>query len=487
MTQQNNRKFTSLQVYNFVKAFLLDRYDTPVDIATIHREIWELASTGIKRIAIAAPRFHAKSTAITHALTLFLFLFRIKKYGIIVSDTESQASQFLVDIKTELEENDLLKRHFGVRKIVKDAVTDIIVEMDDGYKFRIQAKGAEQKVRGLKWRNQRPDWIIVDDLENDELVESDERREKLRNWFLKALLPALSKTGHLLVVGTILHMDSLLMSLMENKSWVTKLYKAHAGFDDFNDIIWPEQWSDRELRNIRQEYINTGNPEGYAQEWLNDPASHNEAYFKKEDFKPIEEDMVKLLTTNYCGVDLAISDKDKRAYTVLVVAGLDQFRRLLVKQVIRFRGDANDIIDTMLEVQRLHNIDLWKVEEGQIKLTLMGPLREKMNDRGIYLNISAGVPTKDKRSRARAIQARMRAGGVYFDKEAEWYPAFEQELLQFPKSTYKDQVDAIAWLGIAINELNEGPTSKQQALEDYLEQMETYEPVYIGRDSLTGY
>lgn len=475
------------KIAGFVSAFLIHRYDSPVPIANFHREMWADMTGESTKIARAAPRSHAKSTAVTHTVVLAKFLFRERRYGIIVSDTEQQASQFLGDIKTELLENKDLRDLFGVKRIIKDAITDIIVEMDDGHQFRIQALGSEQKVRGRKWRNYRPDFIICDDLENDELVENDTRREKFRNWFFKALLPSLSKSGQIIVVGTILHMDSVLMRLMNNKSWDSKLYKAHNGFDDFTGLLWPEQWPEEDLRKIRQGYIDDGYSEGYAQEYLNDPISHSEAFFRKEDFKPIEDEMRGANTYNYAAVDLAISDADKSAYTVIVVGGLDSSRRLHIKQVVRFRGDANDIINAMFEVQKLYDIQVWKVEQGQIKLTLTGPLYEQMNSTGTYLNIVPGVPTKDKRSRARAIQARMRAGGVYFDTEADWYPAFEQELLQFPKGTYKDQVDAIAWLGIAINELSEGPTTFEQEEEDYLEHKTEYASEFIGRNTTTGY
>lgn len=485
--------YNSTQVYNFVKAFLLSSYDTPVPIPPFHKEIWDLALSGNKKVAVAAPRGHAKSTSVTYALTLFLFLFRVKRYGLIISDTESQASQFLVNIKTALIENELLIKSFGVKRILKDAVTDIIVEMNDGYTFRISAFGAEQKVRGRLWRNLRPDYVVVDDLENDEVVESDDRRSKLKDWFLKALLPALSpKKGSILVIGTILHMDSLLMNLMTNiekgKGWKGKLYKAHNGFDDFGGALWPEYYSEADLREKRQEYIEQGRSDGYAQEYLNDPTQHDEAFFKKPDFKEIEDEMKKAPLTYYAGMDLAISDADKSAYTVIVIGGMDSEKRLHIKQVVRFRGDANEIIEQMFQIQQLYGIDVWKVEDGQISKTLMGPILDRMNTTGVYLNIIPGVPTKDKRSRARAIQARMRAGGVYFNKDSEWFPGFEQELLQFPKGMYKDQVDAIAWLGIAINELSEGPTSKELEDEDYETEMENFREFNTqGRNLVTGY
>ena len=481
---------TSDSISGFVNTLLISRYDSPVAVADFHKEIWNIATSGARRIGIAAPRAHAKSTAVTLTLVLYLFLFRIRQYGLIVSDTESQASQFLGEIKTELTENAELIELFGVRKLSKDAITDIVVEFDDGHQFRIQALGAEQKVRGRKWRNKRPDFIVCDDLENDEMVESDLRREKTRNWFYKALVPCLSKNGVILVVGTILHMDSILMRVMKNKSWTTKLYKAHDEFDNFDNILWPEQWPEEALRIKRQEYIDEGFSEGYAQEYLNDPTAHSEAYFKREDFKDFEKGMREIPTNNYAAVDLAISDADKAGYTVITVGGMDEYRRLIIKQVVRFRGDSNDIINALFEVQKLYNIQFWKIEEGQIKRTLMGELYNRMNESGVCLNIPSGaVPTRDKRSRARAIQARMRAGGVYFDRDAEWFPAFEQELLQFPKGAYKDQVDSFAWLGIAINELMEGPTKKQIQEEDYIEDMRHFDNDYSdsGRSMITGY
>src|SRR3989337_4549206 len=119
----NKNLVTSKKIEAFVNLFLLKRYDSPVPVPQFHSEMWDIIASGKKRVAIAAPRNHAKSTAITHSVTLYMFLFRICKYGIIVSDTESQASQFLGDIKVELLENEDIKNTFGVERIIKDAIT----------------------------------------------------------------------------------------------------------------------------------------------------------------------------------------------------------------------------------------------------------------------------------------------------------------------------------------------------------------------------
>ena len=157
-------------VEGFVSSCLLKRFADPAPIPDCHREWWEICCGPQKYVAIAAPRGFAKSTAITHSFTLASVLFRTRKFVIIISGTEAQSILFLNDIKNELIENEDLIKLFGIKSPKfwpKDAESDIIVEMEDGHQFRIMAKGAEQKLRGAKWRNQRPDLIIGDDMEED--------------------------------------------------------------------------------------------------------------------------------------------------------------------------------------------------------------------------------------------------------------------------------------------------------------------------------
>jgi len=478
-------ELTSEQVYNFSEVFLKKNFDEPVETPEFHRNLWNLCLLDKKQVAIAAPRGHAKSTAITHAFTLAMILFRIKRYVIIVSDTEGQAIEFLGDIKRELQENLDLIEMFKIKKLVKDAEKNIIVQMEDGYKFRILALGSGQRVRGRKWGGTRPDLIVGDDLENDEMVENDESRKKFRGWFFKALVPCMSRSGHIRVVGTILHMDSLLMRLMNNKHWYSVLYKAHAGFDDFSDILWPEMWPETRLKELRDTLIEDGDPEGYSQEMLNDPMDQAQPFFRDEDFIPMSLADSEQNKLYYAGVDFAVSSSERADYTVMVVGGMDHRGILHIVDVIRFRG-ADDIVPTMIDLQQRYDIQIWKAEQGAIKHAIGPQLYQEMSVTGVGLDISDGIPAKDKRSRARPIQRMMRAGRVRFDAEASWYPALELEMRQFPKGVKKDQVDAIAWLGAGIKEFVEAESDTEQEDREWRDEMMlTFG--YSGRNGTTGY
>lgn len=500
-------------IYGFSESMLRGSYDSPKPTPDFHIKLWELFCLPKKYVAIAAPRGHAKSTAITHACTLACVLFRIKQHVVIVSDTESQASAFLGDIKKALMENEELVSLFGVKKFLKDSETEAIVEMDDGYQFRIIARGSEQKLRGMIWRHKRPDLIICDDLENDEIVMNDDRRTKFRDWFYKALMPIGSESCWVRVVGTILHMDSLLARLTpqaedayakveplrildtrKDSSWYSVTYRAHPSIDDFSEILWPELWPISRLKMERQNYIEDGNPEGYTQEYLNQPIDDSKAYFRKEDFLPIPPN-AKEPENYYISVDMAISEKKTRAFTVMIVAGMTSTGTIRVREVRRFRGGAYEIVEEILALVQRYNPQLVGIEDENISKAIGPVLDRESYTKGIYVPLKKLPPVKDKMQRARSVQYLMRAGRVQFDVDAEWFHDFRQELVYFPRSTHKDQVDAFAWMGIMLKDMHLAHTEEEiEQMEEEREYDETFahfDPsptsIRIGVDPWTGY
>ena len=490
-------------IHGFSTSLLMRNFDNPVETPQFHKELWDLCCLDHPKVAIAAPRSHAKSTTITHTYALANILFREKDHLLIISDTEGQASAFLGDLKRELLENEELRNIFHFQKLVKDRETEFVGKFEDGTLFRVIAKGSEQKLRGLKWRNKRPNLIICDDLENDEIVLNDERRDKFRRWFYNALLPAGSRDCHIRVVGTILHMDALLERLMpkpndkytvheplkdysvnENKIWKSVRYRAHDR--TFENILWEEHMGKNKLIEIRQDYIEQGFPEGYSQEYLNFPIDEDNAFFRREDFREVEEDGVP--EEFYIAADFAISERKQSAFTVFVVVGVTANHTIRVRDVVRFRGDAYDIIDTMFELDEYYNPECFFVEQENIARTLGPVINREMEERNQFLSIEKMLPQIDKIRRARGIQARMRAGAVEFDKNTDWYPDFQTELLQFPRGAYKDQVDSFAWIAIGLDMISEASTKSELENELYEQELEeSYDSIYMGANAVTGY
>ena len=145
-------------------------------------------------------------------------------------------------------------------------------------------------------------------------------------------------------------------------------------------------------------------------------------------------------------------------------------------------------VDTMLAVQRLRDPEVFGIEDTQITKSIGPFLNREMIVQNTFINVLPLKPHKqDKVTRARSIQARMRAGGVKFDKSADWYQTLEDEMMRFPRDKHDDQVDALAYLGLIIDRMHEAPTKEELDEEEYHQEMEESGILEQGRNQITGY
>lgn len=473
-------------VGGFVEAFLLGDFDQPKATPKLHYEMWELFCSPSPQVALAAPRGHAKSTAGTLAYGLASLLFGRDDFALLVSATEKLAANHLANYARTLQDNQDLRTEFNV-ELIKCNETELTAQVGRR-QFHVVGKGAEQSVRGTIWRNKRPSLILVDDLEEDEAVKSKERREKLRDWFFNALMPCGSDNMRIRVLGTILHLDSLLERLIEDVDggWVGRRFKAHRGFDDFSEILWPEKFTEERLRRIRASYLSQSNASGYSQEYLSQPVAEADAYFRKSDLIPLTADDRRQPLTMYASIDFALGGEKRSDNTAICVAGMDPGGILHVVDFVAKHMDAREAVEEMFRIQKEYDIVRWVVEDDNISKAVGPFLNQEMFRRNEWLLMERIRPHKDKQARATSIQARMRAGGVRFDCEAPWWYDLYNELISFPRGKTDDRIDALAWIGLMLARLSPAQTEKEMEQEAW-EEEELYHGGYDGRSQITGY
>ena len=482
-------KLTAEVIEAFAGMFLSTRYDDPQPTPQFHRDCWALYCSDVKQAMVVAPRDHAKSTGLSFDYILAEVMFRSSDYVIFIGSTEENAAELISNISDELHENDALVAEFGPFTFDTSSKTDIIVRFGDGYRFRILARGAEQRIRGKMWNGKRPNLLVCDDMEDDEQVENKDRRLKFRKWFFRAAKQALSQNGKIRVHGTILHEDSLLSRLKRNSVWTHLFYKAHASFDDFSDILWPQRWTEAKLRERQQEFVDDGDAGGYSQEFLNDPMDNSEAYIRKEDFLPMEESDFDKPMIVAAAADFAVSKADKANRTSFTIGGkcVNNILYYLDERVGRW--NTLEWLDEMFLIQRRWNPDIFWVEDGVIWKGISPTVYREMQIRNIWINIQPRASIKDKATRGRSYQRRMRAGGCRYNKDTSWYPGFEQEVLKFTgnsEATLDDQFDSAALLSLGFEDLSHMTDEDFKSEEE--EEMERNDPrVASGRNIHTGY
>ena len=482
-------KITPALIEGFLTGFMTEGLDTPCPTAPFHREMWELVCRDDENVAIAAPRGHAKTTAVTMAYILCNALFNERDCIMIVSSTYDLSVKFLASLKSYFYGNQGIIQNFGPFKFEKDTEDEIIVKTKYG-KFCVVAKGSEQgSVRGFKWGEKRPNLIICDDLEHDEIVNNPDRRRKFKSWFMNVLIPCGSKGCKYRVVGTILHFDSLLENLLQDDAWVSKRYSAHKSFDDFSEKLWPEMWPEERLRARRQYYINQHNTEGYSQEYLNIPVSVEDQYFRPEDMLETSEEEKSRPMVYYAAADLAISTSERSDYTVIGVMGVDSNNFKHIVDIRRGRWDSLEIIDEILSVNRRYKPELFGIEVGQIEKAIGPFLDTKMREYNEYVSVHPLRPSGDKPTRAKSFQAMHKSGSVKFDKEASWYLGLEDEMMKFTnsgaKSGHDDQIDVMSYLGIMVSEIGRPNTPLEDEEEEFIHYAKEFSR--DGRSHICGY
>lgn len=432
------------------------------------------------RQVVAAPRGHAKSTNFTFKDSLHAILYAYKHYILILSDSSEQAEGFLDDIKTELEDNANIIMDFGSLKGDKAWRTGVILTKTD---IKAEAIGSGKKVRGRRHRNWRPDLIVLDDIENDENVNTPEQRRKLKNWFDKAVSKAGDTYTDIMYIGTILHYDSLLNNVLQNPRYKTKKYRAVISeatntklWDEwegiytnlFNEnheedarsfyeaheeemllgveVLWEEKLSYYDLMEIK---VSEGTA-SFNSELQNDPIDPESATFNPEWFDYYEPELVDFSSPEF--VFVAANDpslgKNKKSDTssIINLALSTKTGYMYVADASVERRKPDVIIDDVFEMNRRLKRDYKKgfykfgVEVVQFQYFFKEVMAAKSAEEGEYIPIEEIQSTVNKVLRIESLQPVIKNKYLKFNRE---HKTLLKQLQEFPMGKNDDAPDGL--------------------------------------------
>lgn len=191
------------------------------------------------------PRGHAKSTHFDIFLPLWLMFQpkRLISFMVVVGKSEDSANRLLADIQAELEFNQRIIADYGEQKSL-GTWTEGEFKTQGGNKFLAVGRG--QSPRGLRDRESRPDYIVIDDLDDDELCRNEKRVKDLTDWVKEALFGALDVgRGRFIMVGNLISKCSVLANLCKTKGVYVSEIKA---VDRNGNPVWREKWTKEEAK-----------------------------------------------------------------------------------------------------------------------------------------------------------------------------------------------------------------------------------------------
>ena len=249
----------------FCMYFLQDIYlpkedNAAAPLAPVHEELWKdiqesIIGNGPEQLGRVLPRGTGKSAFGTLGPTIWSACYKHKTYVLICSDIGSTAEKFIKDIKDNVIENQYIEMAFGT----------MLDDMNKDYKCNatqleftnntfIEAISSTSPMRGRKYKNVRPDLIILDDYQSEDDCRTEEAREKKWKRYSDDVKFAkqrpVKRNGKVIKKGTVLmawgtqqHKECFYSRLIKTPTWTFKKEKGVLvdNVDEFfNSGLWLE-------------------------------------------------------------------------------------------------------------------------------------------------------------------------------------------------------------------------------------------------------
>lgn len=443
----------------------------------LYKRLPEIVNTPSgQRDAIAAPRGEAKSTKISMSYVTWCLVTCAKWYPIIVMDAFEQAAEMLEAIKAELEANPRIASDFpeacGQGRVWRAGV------IVTAHGRKVEAFGSAKKIRGRRHGAHRPDLAICDDIENDENVNTPAQRDKLQAFVTKSVLSLGPPDDSMdaIIVGTVLHYDSVLARFLKNPLWNRKVFKAIIQWPDRMDLweqfegllmggdtpqqgeaaamaLFRENQAEMErgakvswpaLRPLVKLMIRRAR-EGHSafdSEQQNDPTAGEDAPFANS-IRFWVNRLAEWIFYGACDPSLGKAG-NSRDPSAIGIGGYNRETGVMdvVEAAIRKRV-PDRIISDVIEMQREYCCIVWGFESVQFQEFLRTELVKRSAQLGIPVPARALLPISDKLLRIESLQPHMHNGLIRLHSSQT---TLVDQFRHFPKADHDDGPDMVQML-----------------------------------------
>jgi hypothetical protein len=241
--------------------------------------VWELLKSKIhlfrdfSKLAIGIPRGFAKTTLIKLWI-VYCILFTKKSFVLIVSYNEDHPESIISDVCTMLSAPNV-KALFGDWQTNQEIDQQALkVFRFRGREIILKAVGAKGGIRGVNYKNRRPDIIIFEDYQKKAESEDEQLSLKLYKDMIGTVMKANSPFGCLYIYVANMYPTpgSILKKLKENPDWISLILGAIITNEETGEVesLWEEL---QPLEQLLEEYasdLRAGCPEVFLAEKLND-------------------------------------------------------------------------------------------------------------------------------------------------------------------------------------------------------------------------
>ena len=445
-----------------------DRHPTP----ELHLDLWD-AMLYENRIAVPAPRSFATTTCCRNFILFYICeheAIKAGKYAHLgltyaycrirfLSASGEKAREVLVQIKDILTENIMIKMVYG----------EFNPKLSDGEEYSFEGKmWTERKLKtlngvevsaagcGSQIRGFRPDMLILDDLDDDEEVQSDERLEKRFRWFDSAVYNTVDEDEYkVFCVGTLLEEVSVLNYIGDKPSFKQVVFRAYdENLQQEGYEVWPSKWPHHRL----QARIADIGWRAFMSEFQALPQPSDNPIFERNWFREYDPDspmFLDLLRTSLftlVEIDPAISKKDGSDYSAIVTvsATFEHVPRIFIRTGGALRGhwSPNQTVENGTKTFDAFFSNELGIETTAYQEALKYLFEDIEEKEKRSFRIREHKPDTDKERRANAVSPMVQRGQVYYDPNDPMHLKLIDECVLFKPGKInikKDLMDAFVY------------------------------------------
>lgn len=427
----------------FFKTYFPHYFKLP--FANFHREIVEImdirGEDAPATIAIQAPRGHGKSTIVSFANIIHEIVYKKRRFIVLVSATEDMAIRFVMRIRLEFENNPRLLSDFGDMKGKPWSDEELVANG-----VTLWARGTGQALRGAVSGADRPDLVIMDDIETDELVRNPRRIEKLRKWVLETVYPAMDLQGTLYMIGTKLARNSVLAQFLKDETWIRREYVAIMD----GKPLWPNKFSLKTLEAIKRKIGSVA----FNKEYMGNPKDE-EGLFREEWIRYYEEVDTRRLRV-YMALDPSVGSGESNDYKAIVIIGVDSDGIIYVLDAWIRKASIEEMIRKLYMKWEEYHALVIGIETNVFQKVLLTLLDREARERGLYLPIRGIEQRVAKEARIARLSPLVERGIIRFRKGQGDQDLLIEQLLYFPNSSVNDDGPDALEMAVSILDMYSG-------------------------------
>ncbi len=393
-------------------------------------------------------RSGAKSVHLDMGIPLFLYVTKRLKFMLLVGETEPKAKKLISDIQAQLQYNQRFINDYG-RKFKYGDWSSGDFSTSDGVKF--MSIGIGQSPRGLREGANRPDYIVIDDVDSKKRCKNEALSREAYEWVWEDLQGCFEKGAsrrRFVVANNNFHKNTIINQIKTAFKNIIKIAKEEnrelrhhiISVTAVKDLIdfepnWPENTSSEFWRQEYAEQPSRSFMREYMHKHVQDGEIFKQEYFK---YKPA------LKLDKYDGLVFYgdLSYKDNGDYKSMILYGRTgrDYHRLAVFCRRTSRAKLAEWLYNKYEDMNLSKFNIRYMIEGLFAMDeFVNDFDAEGDKRGYYIPVVADKKAKvDKFDRIESMLGFYERGNMYMDSKLEGDPDNEEvneQLLAFEKGS----------------------------------------------------